>query len=244
MKKSYLLLVFFFLLLCVFTACDKPQAEPKVITITLNSGILELEDSTVEAKEGEKVTLPSGDVLWNSDEHTFSGWALTENGEVEYMAGDKYTPSSGVTLYARWKEIEVSKELDFTLYGDAFSVKVSGTAISGDVSIPGKYRGKTVTSIGDYGFTDCKNLTSVTIPKSVTAIGKCAFLDCTGLGSITIPDSVTSIGSHAFSGCSVLTAVTYQSTKTEWESISKTGWNTGASITVIKCTDGDISLSD
>ena len=64
-----------------------------------------------------------------------------------------------------------------------------------------------VTSIGQYAFSDCSGLTSVTIPESVTSIGSRAFEWCSGLTSVTIPESVTSIGSDAFY-CSGLTSVT------------------------------------
>ena len=64
------------------------------------------------------------------------------------------------------------------------------------------------TSIGDYAFSYCSELTSVTIPDSVTSIGNGAFYDCSGLTSVIIGNGVTSIGGYAFSGCSGLTSVT------------------------------------
>ena len=75
-----------------------------------------------------------------------------------------------------------------------------------------------VTSIGDYAFENCSNLTSVVIPSSVTEIGKNAFAWCSKLESITIPSSVKSIGNGAFEG-SALTTVYYIGTAKMWEAI-------------------------
>ena len=70
-----------------------------------------------------------------------------------------------------------------------------------------KFQGD-VTTIGNYAFDRCTNLTSVTIPNSVTTIEKQAFAACNGLTSVTIPDSVTTIGTAAFWGCESLKRVT------------------------------------
>ena len=64
-----------------------------------------------------------------------------------------------------------------------------------------------ITSIGDYAFASCANLTSATLADTVTSIGKGAFTS-TGLTSITIPSKVTSIGVSAFEYCTKLTSVT------------------------------------
>ena len=84
-----------------------------------------------------------------------------------------------------------------------------------------------VMSIGDYAFSGCAAITSITIPASVMSIGKYAFKDCVteiewsdtsaiieigdyafanyaGI-SVTIPNSVTSIGEFAFASCKGLT---------------------------------------
>ncbi|MCL2086104.1 MAG: leucine-rich repeat protein [Oscillospiraceae bacterium] len=64
-----------------------------------------------------------------------------------------------------------------------------------------------VTRIGDYAFSVCRGLTSVSIGNDVTSIGNYAFTGCTGLTSVSIGNGVTSIGSYAFSGCTVLTKI-------------------------------------
>ena len=65
-----------------------------------------------------------------------------------------------------------------------------------------------VTTIGNYAFSGCSSLTSVTIPCSVSAIGKGVFMNCSSLTTLTIPFGVTSIEQSAFCGCSSLTSVT------------------------------------
>ena len=79
---------------------------------------------------------------------------------------------------------------------------------AGAIEIPSSLGGYPVTSVGDYAFYDCANLTRVTIPDSVTGIGDYAFLCCESLESMVIPDNVTSIGHDAFQGCVALTTVT------------------------------------
>jgi len=66
-----------------------------------------------------------------------------------------------------------------------------------------------VTSIGNYAFEYCSGLTDVIFSESVTSIGKYAFYRCTGLESITIPEQVTSIGENAFLRCTGLTSVNF-----------------------------------
>ncbi len=76
-----------------------------------------------------------------------------------------------------------------------------GIEVSSVVIQPG------ITSIGDYAFYDCSNLTSISIPESIISIGDYAFFGCSNLTSISIPESIISIGDYAFSGCSNLTSI-------------------------------------
>ena len=64
---------------------------------------------------------------------------------------------------------------------------------SGSFTIP-----SSVTSIEDYAFMDCIELTDVVIPNGVTTIGNYVFYICNKLTNITIPSSVTFIGNNNF----------------------------------------------
>jgi hypothetical protein len=76
-----------------------------------------------------------------------------------------------------------------------------------------------VTSIGDWAFSECSGLTSVTIANTVTSIGYEAFYYCTRLASVMIGNHVTSIEQGAFTGCS-LTSVTLPNSVTNIGSVA------------------------
>ena len=78
----------------------------------------------------------------------------------------------------------------------------------GAVSIPATLGGYVVTTIGDYAFSGCKELTAITIPDGVTSIGQAAFVACSAVTSVTIPSSVTELGANAFYSCGSLTSIT------------------------------------
>ena len=78
---------------------------------------------------------------------------------------------------------------------------------------------ESVTSIGNYAFSDCSRLESITIPDNVTSIGDGAFYDCYSLATITIPSGVTSIIWYAFKDCNHLTDVYYAGTESQWSDI-------------------------
>lgn len=86
--------------------------------------------------------------------------------------------------------------------------KYNGAAA--DVTIPSRYQGKPVTTIGNAAFFNSA-VTSVTIPDSVTLISDDAFINCPKLTNISIPNSVTYIGFSAFSSCTSLKSITLPS---------------------------------
>lgn len=102
-------------------------------------------------------------------------------------------------------------DFEFTLDNTAAIVtnyKYNGAAA--DVTIPSRYQGKPVTTIGHAAFFNSA-VTSVTIPDSVTSISDDAFVNCPQLTNISIPNSVTYIGFSAFNSCTSLKSITLPS---------------------------------
>ena len=112
------------------------------------------------------------------------------------------------------------------------------TEYKGEVVIPEtvEYKGVTynVTSIGTGAFSDCYNLTSITIPNSVKRIGAGAFGYCYNLTSITIPNSVTKIENSTFWDCSNLTSITIPKSVT---TIEDAAFNNCSNLNEIHITD-------
>ncbi|MGN0623425.1 MAG: leucine-rich repeat domain-containing protein, partial [Oscillospiraceae bacterium] len=81
-------------------------------------------------------------------------------------------------------------------------IVIDASACAGEIIIPDN-----VTSIADYAFKDCKELTGAVIPESVTDIGSHAFSGCEKLESITLPDGLEEIGAKTFSDCVSLKSI-------------------------------------
>ncbi len=82
---------------------------------------------------------------------------------------------------------------------------------SGEIAVPEKIEGRTVTAIGAQAFENCKSITSITIPVTVRSIGFLAFWQCTGLKKITIPDAPVSIE------CNILSDTAYFNDAKNWK---------------------------
>ena len=207
MKK--LLFVLMLIFAFVFTGCggetpevpDEPIVNEYKITFEENGGS-KVEDYLLE--EGKTLTLPE----ITKEGYTFKGWY--KDNEYLTEVEENISISSDLTLYAKWEELILETEgLIYKLNSDGRTYYVSDyVGDSTIVYIPNYYNDRMVTGIGDFAFSACSSLSSITIPNSVTSIGNSAFSNCTKLTSITIPNSVTSIGNEAFIGCSSLTSIT------------------------------------
>ena len=130
--------------------------------------------------------------LVDNDYNTLETISITQTVKTQASANKEilYTTTDGNTL--------LPYDSDASVFG---AILVSNTYSNG--------RGvlvfdDEVTSIGDYAFTNCRTLASITIPESVTYIGRESFGGCSNLTSITIPESVTTLGFYAFVYCNSL----------------------------------------
>ena len=88
----------------------------------------------------------------------------------------------------------------------------------GDVIIPEKvsynHAEYNVTSIGDFAFSQCKSLITITIPEGVTIIKEYAFRECHSLKQVILPNTLNTIENEAFRYCTALTSITIPSSVT------------------------------
>ena len=161
-------------------------------------------------------------VIWNS----YKGFFGNING-FEYIAyhDNEGIPYIEITEYnGSYTDIFIPEYIE--LNGEPLVVKVIADNVFKSKTITSVTIPDSVTSIGDYAFYKCSNLTTVIISENsqLTSIGYYAFSYCSSLTSIYIPDSVTSIGTDAFYNCSNLTIYCEAySQPSEW----KRNWNNG-----------------
>ena len=136
------------------------------------------------------------------------------------------------------------KTLEVTYKGSSYSNY--SNEYSGSITIPATvtYNGAeySVTSIGNFAFYYCSNLTSIFIPEGVERIGNQVFSYCSNLTSLAIPKSITHIGIRTFEECSGISSITVATgnpifdSREECNAIIETSSNTlrvGCSTTII-----------
>ena len=148
-------------------------------------------------------------------------YTLDEHGFLYYEKDGNYT------LRAYMGDLE-TVTLPNDLEGHAYSIKNFKTSAK-HVIIP-----ETITSIDEFAFYECSEVTSIFVPDTVTSISDWAFYSCFQLKSINIPEGVTSIGNYAFTNCLSLENVTLPNSLTK---IGDSAFCVGRSLTSITIPD-------
>ncbi len=133
--------------------------------------------------------------------------AFSECSGLQYnLYNNGYYLGNGNNPYLALVKLKDNTISEFNIYANTKFIYTS--AFSNCTNLTSITIPDSVTSIGDHAFSNCTNLTSIAIPDGVTSIGRRTFYGCTNLTSITIPHGVTSIGMSTFHLCSSLTSIT------------------------------------
>lgn len=131
-------------------------------------------------------------------------------GPSAYWSFDSSTGTLTISGSGAMEDYEYGNEFPWMDYRDSIQTIVIGDQITqiGRNAFPWTacstiQFGKSVRSIGERAFLECRNLNGdLTLPDSVQTIGAGAFQGCEKLsGDLTIPDSVVEIGEGAFRDC-------------------------------------------
>ncbi len=121
----------------------------------------------------------------------------TEGGYTVYSCecGDSYTADfvdlmehnfvNGFCIACEEAEYFNFKLLD----NNTYTISAKNTLkIPSVLLIPSLYKGVPITSIGDFGFSDCSSIVTLEIPSSIVSIGNRAFGGCSALTSIVVAE--------------------------------------------------------
>ena len=101
----------------------------------------------------------------------------------------------------------VENPLDFLEYeieNDEVTIVDCDDSINGALAVPNQIEGYPVTKIGGSAFSDCDNLSAVSVPNTVIIVENYAFHGCDSLEYVVIGNGVTVLGENAFSHCTKL----------------------------------------
>ena len=167
-------------------------------------------------------------------------------------SGDLYCPDCDKVVekgYTYWNEDNLTWKLDadgtMTISGTGamkdYGYSANQSPAYNNLKVKKVVIEKGVTNIGNWAFSECNSLTSITIPGNVESIGESAFYSCDNLTDVTLQDGVKSIGNSAFIWCNKLTNIVLPNSITSIEGFA---FKDCTSLTSITIPDGVTSIGE
>jgi hypothetical protein len=174
-------------------------------SVTIPNGVTSIGDSAFSSCV-DLTSVSISDSVTSIGAEAFSNTSLTS---IFIPKGVKSIEGSAFFHCNSMTKIKVSKDnQNLSIINGALYNKKGTKLIWVSMQTKGTFNiPKTVSVIGDWAFSFCCDLTSISIPNSVKSIESNAFYVCDSLTSISIPKSVTSIEDSAFTYCSRLTSI-------------------------------------
>ena len=212
MKKIRLLSLFSLIIICLSVICacrGLPDLScPENLEIEMTTLTLNWDEVRGARMYTVRITDNAGGFTENvSGKNSYSLESLAEG---KYSIKVKAHGKDAESDDSEWsKPIAFTRDPEpgmvFTLINNNTEYQVSNKGIAtGDIVIPGTYRGKPVTAIGEKAFFNKSDVSSVVLGENIKTIGDFAFANCSYVTSVTLPDSLTHIGESAFASCRLL----------------------------------------
>ena len=156
----------------------------KLTAITIPSGVTKIGEKVFDFSGLNSISVNSA----NSRYFSVNDRALCCTDTLLFVLGsDDFTIPEGITFIGRY----AFNIINLLEYNEISSVTLPNS----------------ITSIGDFAFINCRNISYMNIPESVTNIGEGAFRGCAGLKTITLPPNLETINSKTFYLCEQLESV-------------------------------------
>ena len=164
----------------------------KLASITLNEGLMHLDDCTFEGTAITSIHIPAS--LKQVDYSYYGTFCNCEKLTTATFAKEMVTlPAMLFKNCTSLTTVTLSESLE-KIGDEAFR---NCTRLTG-VTLPAK-----LESIGDNAFEGCEKLTEMDIPENVLAIGEAAFKNCTRLASITLHEGLQHLDDCSFEATAI-----------------------------------------
>ena len=206
-----------------------PWNKPGVSTVVIENGVTGIGDYAFYQSSALSIYIPDG--ITRIGRNAFEKSALisvTIPGTVEVIGDNAFhdcrnLTSATVSEGAKTIENEAFRGCTSLAYID-FPASItsvgSGAFMSCEKMIRVRFMpGSEKVALGDNLFSQCWNLTSVTLPQMADCISSGMFASCISLPVLYIPASVTKIGAEPFTGCDTLKRIYFGGTEAEWKAM-------------------------